>query len=331
MDYQDKIYGEIEIDEPVILDLINSPSMQRLKGVDQHGHFELYFPKSKVNRFEHSIGVFILLRKFGTPLLEQVAGILHDISHTVFSHVADYIFSDGSGEHQNFQDQELENFIKNSEIPEILKKHNINYKDILDESKFLLKERELPDLCADRIDYFLRDGLAFKKVSKSEIREFLNDLTVKENYWVFINKDMAIKYAYLYLEVNNVCWSGLETGVMFKTMGELIKYAIKKGVLNRKDLFTTDKEVWEKIRIAADKDKNMKVLLDRADNKYIYKNSSKDDYDLHSMCKSRAVDPLFLEDGKLKRVSEIDQKFAELKEINLKPKEYYIKFLGLRE
>jgi hypothetical protein len=35
MHYVDTIYGNHEIQEPVILELINSPAMQRLKGIDQ--------------------------------------------------------------------------------------------------------------------------------------------------------------------------------------------------------------------------------------------------------------------------------------------------------
>jgi HD superfamily phosphohydrolase len=35
MQYTDIIYGAHEITEPIILELINTPAMQRLKGVDQ--------------------------------------------------------------------------------------------------------------------------------------------------------------------------------------------------------------------------------------------------------------------------------------------------------
>jgi len=38
MRYKDPIYGEVEITEPVIVELINSPSLQRLKGIDQAGY-----------------------------------------------------------------------------------------------------------------------------------------------------------------------------------------------------------------------------------------------------------------------------------------------------
>ena len=60
--------------------------------------------------------------------------------------------------------------------------------------------------------------------------------------------------------------------------------------------------------------------------KYIYKESNKNDYDIHALCKSRVVDPLFSEDGKLKRVSDIDKKWSIIIEKESKPKEYYLKF-----
>ena len=330
MKYQDRIYGTIKINKPVILDLIKSPSVQRMKGVDQHGYFEPYFPGTAYSRFEHSLGVFILLKKFGAPLLEQIAGLLHDVSHTVFSHVADYVFSNGSGERHNFQDDCFKEFIKKSEIPETLKKHKINCKDILDDSKFPLKEKELPDLCADRIDYFLRELEVTDKAKQEEIDEFLDNLTIIDNLWIFKDKDLAKKYAYLFLEINNWFWSGLETAVMFKTTGDLLKYAIEKKILTKDDLFTTDEEVWAKIRPVVDKDDNLKLLVDRTNNKFKYKSHSKNDYDLHALCKSRVVDPLFLEGKALKRVSEIDSEFLKLKEKYSKPKEYYIKFLERR-
>lgn len=330
MEYSDKIYGVLQIEEPVILDLINSKSMERLKGVDQHGHYEVYFPGTAFSRFEHSLGVFILLKKFNASLLEQISGLLHDVSHTVFSHVADYIFHDGSGQYQNFQDNELENFIKNSEIPEILKKYNIDYKDVLDDSKFLLKERELPDLCADRIDYFLREAKNLGRATQEEIDEFINKFSVVNNFWVFKDKNIAQKYADLFLDVNNFFWCNVETGVMFKTMGELMKYAIDKKIISYEDLFTTDKEVWEKIRGAIKGDDDLALLVDRADNKYIYEARSEDDCDLCALCKSRVVDPLFLENGKVIRISDVNPTFCNLKKEHSKPKKHYIKFLEKR-
>ena len=63
-DILDTFYGKVEVNEPVIIDLIKSSAFQRLRGIHQYGvayyigaHMEPY------NRFDHSIGVFTILRE----------------------------------------------------------------------------------------------------------------------------------------------------------------------------------------------------------------------------------------------------------------------------
>ena len=68
MRWQDRVYGEVSIEDPAILDLIGCPTFQRLKGVRQAGPSALTFPFKDVTRFEHSLGVFILLRRLEAPL-----------------------------------------------------------------------------------------------------------------------------------------------------------------------------------------------------------------------------------------------------------------------
>jgi HD superfamily phosphohydrolase len=87
-------YGPIEVKEPVLLELIHSAPMQRLKQVHQYG--VAYYTKThpeEYNRFDHSLGVFAILRIKGASLVEQIAGLLHDISHSAFSHVGDWVYA----------------------------------------------------------------------------------------------------------------------------------------------------------------------------------------------------------------------------------------------
>lgn len=56
--YKDRIYGEAKIEEPVILELINCPSLQRLKDIDSTGYLEPFIPGSIRNRFDHSVNIF---------------------------------------------------------------------------------------------------------------------------------------------------------------------------------------------------------------------------------------------------------------------------------
>ena len=142
MKYVDTVYGEHEISEPVILDLINAASMQRLKKIDQAGFIRPFRPEDDlVTRFEHSVGVYLLLKIFGASLEEQIAGLLHDVSHSAFSHCIDYTGSHEAQQKQSHQDDVFEAFVRNSEIPAILDRYGVDTSYILDDCHFPLRRR----------------------------------------------------------------------------------------------------------------------------------------------------------------------------------------------
>src|SRR3989338_5650431 len=168
MNIKDRVYGNVEISEPVLLEIINSPTLQRLKDIDQAGYFEPHFSGTRHSRFEHSVGVCSLLKNYGAPIEEQIAGLIHDVSHSAFSHCIDYVLDVGSEKEHNHQDNVFDEFVRKSEIPEILKKYNLDLDYILDDQNFPLKEKDLPDLCADRIDYSLRTATVFKEIENGK-------------------------------------------------------------------------------------------------------------------------------------------------------------------
>jgi len=76
---KDKIFGKVKINEPVLLELLKSPPILRLKSISQFGVPDKYYHIKNFNRYEHSMGVMILLRKLGATPEEQIAGLLHDV------------------------------------------------------------------------------------------------------------------------------------------------------------------------------------------------------------------------------------------------------------
>lgn len=319
----DRIHGRIEIKEPVIIELINSPSIQRLKGIDQIG-FPTFF-KERFSRFEHSLGVFLLLRRFKAPLEEQIAGLIHDVSHTVFSHCVDYALDEESEKTQKFQDGIFKNFVMNSEIPSILENYGIRVDYIIDDENFPLKEKPLPDLCADRIDYSLRTAVVFREITREKALNFLNELEVFDNNWVFKNLQTAKEYAELFRLMNSKYYASLKSAAMLKSVGDVLKHSLEKKYITRDDLFTTDDEVLKKIRRFRKSDKRLDLLLRRMEGKTKFKVDKKN-YSIHTFCKSRVVDPLFKHENSIKRLSEIDKKWAKIVKEELRPKEYFIKF-----
>lgn len=323
MKYTDRVYGNFEIEEPVILELINSKTIQRLKDIDQAGYFEPHFPGTAHSRFEHSIGVYLLLKIYGAPIEEQIAGLIHDVSHSAFSHCIDYVLDAGSGKDHNHQDNVFDEFVRKSEIPEIFKKYNLNLDYVLDDQNFPLKEKDLPDLCADRIDYSLRTAIVFKEIENGQY--FIDNLLTKKGQWIFRDFESAEKYAKLFLKLNTDYYSGLPSAVMFRTVGDYFRYALSKKYISETDLYTTDKIVLGKIESHIKTDSKLSLLFDRMNNKISFRNDP-NDYTGKVFCKSRVVNPLCWHDGKIKRISEINPSWNDIIERESKPKEYFLKF-----
>ena len=325
MKFKDRIYGDVEITEPVLVEIIDGPTLQRLKGVDQIGYPEPYFPGKGYSRFEHSVGVCLLLKKYGASVEEQIAGLIHDASHSAFSHCIDYVFSAGAeGEKEHtYQDDILADYIKKTEIPEILKKYRFDLEYILDDKNFPLKEKDLPDLCADRIDYSLRSTVIFGEMDN--VDWFLDNITTENGDWIFTNLEAAKKYAKLFIKLNSVYYSGLLSAKMLRTTGDYVKHALSKDYISTDELYTTDKEVLLKIESNHTEDKHLKKLFDRM-NGEIKCINNKDNYDVEVFCKSRIVDPLCEYDDKIIRISEIDRELKSLIEKESEPKKYFLKF-----
>lgn len=325
MKYRDLVYGEFEISEQVILELIASYPLQRLKKIDQGGYSKPFFPGKPQNRFDHSVGVFLLLKKFGASLEEQIAGLLHDISHTAFSHSIDYALLEGSQTEQNFQDKNHEKVLKSSGIPAILCKYGFDVDRILEEKNFPLKERNLPDLCADRIEYCLWDGFSAGLINQEDLNYFLNNLTVKNGNWIFKDFKSADKFAKYFLKTNRELFAGFSSALMFQTVGDYLKYSCNEKYITFNDFFTTDGEVIKKINKHLKKDKTLSVFWKRMNNQIKAKNNP-NDFEARVLCKSRMINPFCRHRGKVVRISDIECKWKEIIRSELVPKEYFIKF-----
>lgn len=331
MKYNDRVYGECEIAEPVILELISSSALQRLKDIDLAGYRPLWVkPDANTgeydySRFAHSLGVYLLLRKYGAPPEEQIAGLIHDVSHSAFSHCIDYVLDSGSEKEHNHQDNLFNSFIRKTEIPKIIEKYGFDLEYILDDKNFPLKEKDLPDLCADRIDNFLRIAIIFGELKNKDKKYLLGNLITEDNNWVFKNFESAKRCAELVFKLNKEYCAGFPSALMFRTVGDCVKHALQKKYISENDLYTTDKMVLEKVKRFLDKDKRLKLLWERMNGKVKIINNP-NNFDAQVFCKSRVVDPLFEDNGRPDRLSDADSNWKDIIRRELKPKQYFLKF-----
>lgn len=306
------LYGDFTIAEPVLIELLQDPYMQRLKHIRQYGTNYYTIKKQDFNRFDHSVGVFVLLRKYGASLNEQIAGLLHDVSHTVFSHCGDYLFKVSQLDGSSYQDTIHEKFINKTSIPKILEKYGISVRDILHKnSEFILLEQKLPEICADRLEYNLQGGIVDGLLDKKDIQTILNSLTVQDGKWIFTDLESAKKIAQVpfFFMQNENGWNNYKSFMANEIMAEVLKRALDVGLLTENDIhYSTDEIVWEKLVHSDDEllCKNLQKAL------HIEKHIQKvehDEYDFFAKNKFRGIDPFVKTERGILRLTELDSEF----------------------
>lgn len=322
MKHLDIIHGPISIDEPVILELIATPAMQRLKGVDQAGYPEPFNPGSAHNRFDHSVGVFWLLRQYGASLEEQVAGLLHDVSHSAFSHCIDYAF--GKGSTQQFQDDIHDTYVRSTTIPAILARYGFDLERILNDHNFPLKEQDLPNLCADRIDYSLRGALHLGEITSDEAQRILQGLTTHTGQWYFSDEELAKRYAELFYLLQTKYWGSLPNTVMLKAVGDFVGHALQQGYITQSDLYQTDAFVLAKTQPHLTTDSELQKKWRRMNNEVPFRHSFGEGTIVQA--KSRVIDPLIEKAAALQPLSHLYPEWQAIIQANTQPVEYHLVF-----
>lgn len=304
------IYGEIEVEEEVLMDLINSKAMQRLKEVHQYGVLSYMGPTEEFSRYDHSLGVFHLLRKHKRPLQEQIAGLLHNVSHTAFSHLGDFFFAQkASGE--SYQDSIHGWYLEKSDICEILKNHNITIPQILyNNPKFCALKQKLPYVSADRIDYNLQGAFRRGFLTKKEMMTIFHDLKFDGKYWSLSNVHLAEKLATFSLHMTEFSWSSVENYLGNKWLSEAISQAIELQELPLSAVnFGGDEKIWETLQ--SSHNPLIKDRMERIQNVYKYFSiSNKEEANLHIPIAFQGINPALRTRDGLRPLSKLRKSFA---------------------
>jgi hypothetical protein len=316
LEYYDRIYGHAEIDEPILVDVLHTRALQRLRGVLQHGISGLIGITRPTSRFEHSVGVMLLARRMGASLLEQLAALLHDVSHTAFSHVIDYVY--GGYDSQCYHEVVKETYIARSDLPEVLARYGYDWRQLVDEHQFSLVERPAPALCADRLDYFFRDSLDLGLASWDDIQQALKALVVHQGQIVVADVGVARWIADTYMAADHASWASFREVGLYELCAQAIRYGLETGVIGQDDLWSTDVQVWQKLRACPDRRLQELLQLISPQTRFVW------DEHHPTFCvstKLRTVDPFVLWDGQLRLLSEMDPSYAARRAAYLRSKQ----------
>lgn len=297
-------------------ELLNSKALLRLKKIDQSGPVTYFDLAPKYTRYDHSLGVLGLIIKAKRSIKEQVAALLHDVSHTAFSHLGDLVFADliknNEGCDKSYQDSIHLEFLKNSDIYSIIKKYGFSIEDLNPHlTSYTALERELPHMCADRIEYVLHTGLLLNYISKEELKHIVNNLRFENELWFFTDLKYAKQFANLVLLINNDFWNTEHNNSIYYYFHEMIKYAISIGLLNVNDVkYGTDCDILTKLNIADNqKIQNYMKLCRNIKNTISIEN---DNEKIQIKNKFRGIDPLVCvnyNQNQFYQLSQIDHNF----------------------
>lgn len=309
------IYGTFDIQEPVIIDLLASKAMQRLKKINQHGINDVVKPEWAFSRYDHSVGVFVLTRMFGGSLEEQVAALLHDVSHTVFSHVGDLVFAapaEVEASHA-YQDDIHEWFVEQTDIAPLLHKYGMHHV-VSDEAKdtFRLLEQGYPDICADRLDYQLRTAYIVGLITLADVQNLLQHLHFEDGYWFFDDLGAARQFGDASIWLTRNMYASAFNIYLYKFAADAFKRALEIGLVSAKEMhFSVDDIIWD--RMQQSDDLVLRRFLRQIDvYETAYAISDASDYDYFKKSKCRVVDPLVKVDGEFVRLSSVDDEFAQI-------------------
>jgi hypothetical protein len=181
----DPVHGSMRL-SGLVLDLVDTPEVQRLRNIRQLGLANLVFPGANHSRFEHTLGVAYLLKRMNEELklrghelnLLLAAATLHDVGHAPYSHTLEYLMLEYVGkDHMELTGDILRGKLsicppdefkrlRELRVPsvvEVLERREVDPDEVAllllgKHRKPYLRQLIYSDIDVDQMDYLLRDA-----------------------------------------------------------------------------------------------------------------------------------------------------------------------------
>jgi HD superfamily phosphohydrolase len=212
----DPVYGFIRIDDSPVFQMIEHPSYQRLRRIQQMALAQLVFPGAVHTRFQHSLGAYHLLTLALQELKNKgisinadeqtavkLAVLLHDAGHGPFSHALEGMIASGFS-HEQISRLMMQQLIKDIDGPLELAL------SIFDRvyPRHFLHQLVSSQLDVDRMDYLMRDsfytGVAEGVIGYDRILKMLtveNDELMVEEKAIYSIEKFLIARRLMYWQV----------------------------------------------------------------------------------------------------------------------------------
>lgn len=221
------------------------PMLQRLKNVGLLCGTDwtpLYKNRFYYSRFDHSVGVALIIWHFTHDKAQTISGLLHDVSTPVFSHVSD--FRKGDALTQTETEGTNENIIRSDRnLDALLAVDGLKVEQVEDYHKYPIADNEIPQLSSDRLEYMFPSGMALDgSWDLPSVRKAYEDLEVLRNEeglpeLGFKTLEIAEDYTRRFCMIGHILQLN-ENKLTLHLLGKIMNLAVEEGILSEADFMT---------------------------------------------------------------------------------------------
>lgn len=243
MKMTDVLYGEIEVTDPFLLEIIEHPAFQRLKRINQYGGVNFVYPdRYQTTRFEHTLGVWYLVQKLGVSQEVQVAALLHDVGHTAFSHMIDMAMASKT---EDYHEQFVHLLPGYDDLMKLVASHGITLQPV---DSYPELKKSLPDVGADRLDYGVRDHVSATGETSDLGKRVAQNIRLLGRDIVFTDLETAHAYA---VTANQGAWDTIyepSVAVVYQLLTEIVRQGLEAGWITTQDILQDDAHMFALIQ-----------------------------------------------------------------------------------
>ena len=202
------------------------------------------------SRFDHSLGVALIVWQHTHDKKQAMAGLLHDVATPVFAHVVDFLKGDYLTQEATEADTEA-TILDSRELLAVLEKYGLSVDEVKDYHIYPIADNDSPELSADRLEYSLGNMRNYGFADYRTVEALYRDITVGTNEFsetelVFTHSEQASAFAALALRCGKVYVCDEDRYAM-QCLAEVLADALRAGVIAADDLGTTEARVIEKL------------------------------------------------------------------------------------
>lgn len=220
-------------------------------------------------------------------------------------------------------------------VPHIIRKHGYDSDYVLEEANFPLLELDAPAICADRLDYGLRDSVSFGMMTLAEASRAARDLCAgPEGKFCFRTASIARLAAESYMKSDEEAWSNPTHSLLYQRAADTIREAHKLGEIGKSHLWlgigASDATFWDAMqRSKSNSVRQLASQVHRGVHVELISAEEAERLRFHGRnvlyeetAKIRTIDPDVLQpNGTVRRLSEVDLDYKVLRAAYLARKE----------